>query len=432
MTRRHRPLAAVGALALAAAGLTVFGSGPAAAADPVTVHASCDILGKPATVDQQFTVTPPTTAAAPGSTVKLQVHLGPSVPSPADFPGTVPFTFAMDTTASGGATGDAPLTGGSGTVGGLTKGSPVTIPDFTLNYAVPANATGDVTLTPQSFTVHAVADIKCTASGAPALTTVKVDPNAKPTGSPTPTGTPTSIPDPMDPVAVDVNYTCKTVVQGIDIKIPDTTPTFNIKIGVQKTANPGDKVNVTADVTGGTLGNAPSIVPAGTQVTSSPTLTILVDDGNKGKSSFALTAPPSTQTVNPGDALKVGQFTGTFTVWGGGLFSFQPGDEVTNTNSNSSGLSTTSTTTCTMSKTGVSAQLKAVGSAGTPPPSTSLTQTINAGAGTGGTTGGGLAHTGSSGGGVSALAMLAGTLVLLSGGVLLFLPNVRRRMGSRG
>ncbi|MDI2132287.1 hypothetical protein QI554_39785 [Yinghuangia seranimata] len=237
--------------------------------------------------------------------------------------------------------------------------------------------------------------------------------------------TPPSGEKPMDPRQVDVQYECKTTVTGIDIDIPAMQTTVPIKLTVPANAAGGDTVDVKAEIQGNVIGKAPSMVPANSKLFVTPKLTVDVVQGTD-TSSFEVTEPKHEITVSPGDDLTTaGALTGTFKVWGGGMFSFSPGTLTIQTEVPLGGQTITSMTKCTAQKTDVSAQLLASGDKGTPPPSAESSGGTSA-------TGGDLAKTGSGGDTISAFALVAGTAVLAAVGTLLLVPYRRRRLQARG
>jgi hypothetical protein len=211
---------------------------------------------------------------------------------------------------------------------------------------------------------------------------------------------------------VEVTYNCvTTLADGSPSPVPPSDSTLGIKLVLPSAAKAKDKVDIVAEFKDKKLGTAPAITPAGTDVSVTPELTIdVTEGGQKGTAKVGL--PEFTVKVGGGDPLTAPSgLKGQFEVWGGGDFSFSPGQLVIN--SKALGLATV--TKCSVKTTSVSATLKASGDKGTPPPPTS--------------TGGGLANTGTGGPGIGAFALIAGTAVLAAVGALLLLP--RRRLRAR-
>lgn len=298
---------------------------------------------------------------------------------------------------------------------------------------MPSNATGDIELTPTKLVLNAGGlDVPCTVNGAPKLGKLPVDAGATPPPTTTPPTTePPGTQGPPNGKEVTIEYKCKTVVEGFPIEIPDTTPTYAATITVASTAKKGDKLDISAKFKDNVVGQAPASLPMDNiELTFTPTFKVDVEEGSN-KKSIDLTAPAKTITVNKGDALILdGPVTGKFDVWGGGDFTFKPGELKVATSAKVGTLNAKSTTTCSVTKTTVSATLKATGDQGTPPansetPSQTLSQTP-----TGNNNPGDLANTGAEGDGMTAFAMAAGTAVLGAIALMLFVPY-RRRMRNQ-
>lgn len=242
--------------------------------------------------------------------------------------------------------------------------------------------------------------------------------------------------EPMDPKQVHVAYNCVTTPP----LQPPSASELDVTVTVPKTAAKGDKVEVKADFKEGRVGTFPADVPApGTQVQMKAALQVGVSDGKGYTSAIGLEGPTFDVTIQPGADMKTDALKAQWTVPGGGMFSFTPGNLTLST---MLGGNEAAKTECSVTgAVEVSAQMKATGEA--PPPTGGGTQGGTAGntsgntggsngsTGTTGTSGGDLAKTGTGGSTVNAFALVAGTAVLAALGVLLVIPY-RRRTRARG
>ncbi|MET7300813.1 hypothetical protein [Embleya sp. NPDC005575] len=422
--------AAIGGM-LVAGGTGMVAFAPAAhAADPVKVNMTCKIPYPPGapdvTDDFNITLEMPTTKTAPGGEATVKVKMGATpVKGPETLKDPVPFNATFDAKASGGSTQDLKIVGEPGKVQ-VTKGEPITLPDFDAKIKVPADATGDIDITPTKLLLKAVVDVPCAVNGTPKLGKILVDKNA--TAPPTTTPPTDEPPGPPNGREVNVKYACKTFES--PVTIPDTTPTFGITVKVASTAKKGDNLDISASFKDNVVGSVPAGIPAA-HIKYTPKLTIDVVQGDN-KRTVDVVGAAKEADPQPGDPLKVdGPLTGKFSVWGGGDFSFSPGALRIDTHAKFGALEIDTYTDCKVTSTDVSATLKAKGDAGSPPPP-SLTQSPSGSANSNGgttTTGGAtgdLAHTGASGGGMTAFAMAAGTAVLGAIALMLFVPYRRR------
>ncbi|MGA4540233.1 hypothetical protein ACPA54_09575 [Uniformispora flossi] len=591
-----RTAAVLGAVTLVGtAGLVALA--PTASAAAVSYHIKCPV-GIPGIPDadgsQDITFTMPSGKVKPGQTATIGVTMGPSPIALNMGPLDVDVSVAFDLKAGGGSSADVALQGESGKKLTITPNQPLQVPAFNATMTVPADATGDITLTPKKFTITAMGSINivCTPDGdIPSLGTLPVDaagPSVAVTpgtqepgkditlaGANWPAGTPTvelckgtdcsadrfSAKSPvvgtdgklsgtatLKADVADGDYTVKVTVGAASESAPLTvkkpqaaTPaitlsptsgqvgtevtvngtgfpagavsvsgvagtaassdtavdataaadgTFSAKFkvtdakttkikaaGVQSSsaeaafevkapvkdpngklvavqyscltadspiesakgpfeatrkvlitlpssADPNEKVDVSATFENDVVGDMPNI-PVQVKLHITPEIDVKVTDdaGNTGALTLKADSPPDFDLV-PGQPMKAGPFKGSFTVPGGGVFSFAPGELRIATVA----MGATTHTVCTLKNTPeVSATLTAVGDRG------ELPQTSTGGTSTGSsssTTGGDLAKTGSGGSAINAFALAAGTAVLAAVGVLLLVPY-RRRLRTR-
>jgi hypothetical protein len=456
-TKARLATAAVGGMLLAG-GTGMIALAPAAhAADPVKIKMACVVppgVGLEDFTDFfNFTVEVPTKKVAPGGVATLSIDMGATpVMNPLDLPEPTDFDFsvAMEAATSGGSTEKVNLAGAPGKITLSKLHDPIVLPKFEAKFTVPADATGDIAVLPSKLVLTAaMTDTTCTPETSTELAKIPVDKDGKPPTSPPPSSKPPTTPPatssasstpsasstrtngpagPPNGKEVAAEYTCKTVVEGFPVKIPDTTPTYNVTVTVPSTAGKGDSLDISAKFKDNLVGKAPSSLPMDNiSLTFTPTFKVDVEQGSN-KKSVDLTAPSKTVTVNKGDDLILdGPVTGKFDVWGGGDYSFKPGELKIATVAKVGGLNAKSTTTCSINKTTVSATLVAEGDKGAPPAetTTSVTQSVEAPANPGD-----LASTGAEGDGMTAFAMAAGTAVLGAIALMLFVPY-RRRMRNQ-
>ncbi|WP_436777244.1 hypothetical protein [Yinghuangia sp. YIM S09857] len=268
--------------------------------------------------------------------------------------------------------------------------------------------------------------IKATADGKSAVANFKV------TSDPDPTDPPTTSPPPVikDPNGkpVEVKYSCLTADSPIDSAKGPFEATREITILLPSAGDPNEEVDVSASFKDDVVGDMPNIPVPNVQLTITPTLDIKVTDdaGGTGKITLTAASPPPIP-LEPGKPMKAGPFTGKFKIPGGGLFSFFPGELRITTATNI--VPQPTHTVCTLKNDpAASATLKAEGARGQLPSSNGGT--------TSGTTGGNgaasgdLAKTGSGGSTLGAFALVAGTTVLASVGVLLLITRRRRAVAG--
>jgi len=456
-----------GLLVVGGTGMVMLAPSASAATQTAKINMTCAVppdFGGETTADFDFSIEVPEKTPR-GGTAALKITMG-ATPIKIGYDVDIPdlkFQVGFEGTASGGATGAVTIAG-EGPIPPIKKDVPITLPQYDATVVVPAGATDDVVVDISKMTITAVIDpIPCTVNGPGKLLTIPVDVGA--TASPSPTATssstasaspsatastskPPATQGPPNGKEVDVEYKC--VTTGSPIPIPETTPTYSIKIIVPSTATKGDKVAISAKYKDDVIGTTPDIpnLPSVT-LRYTPSLDITVKQGETKSTVTVVGKEMETKPAKGSKLYADGPLTGEFTVWGGGDFEFSPG-EMRQVSSPPSLPNVKTSTICSVTKTVVSATLKAEGDKGTPDPT--LTQTPSGSADTKGNTGGdtdgdsdgdtsgdttskggtsgGLAETGSSGGGLTAFAMAAGTAVLAAIALMLFVPYRRRMRGQ--
>ncbi|MYS83441.1 hypothetical protein [Embleya scabrispora] len=427
MKRHITRTAMAGAAALAIASGGLLGLSGTAVAAEVVVPDTCKLPplagGQDVTNDQKIELVMPTGAVKPGNVATVGVKMGPTgQKAPAKLNNDFTFSMTFEVGGGGGTTKEVKLEGGGKLV--AESGGDVALPQFDGKITIPADLKSDITLKPKEWTtvVKILGDqvTVCKPTGtAPDLGTLKISEDG---GGDPPAGAPNG-------KDVTVDYTCD-IYLGSD-KFGDPLPLKStIKVIVPSAAKPNEKVAVQAKFKDDILGTAPSITPAnGVEATVTPTLTIDTTGGDKKPFNVAL--PAKKVSIKPGDQIKAaGPLTGEFTVGAAGDYTFSPGAfnlglEIPGEQVIKVDLK------CKATKTDVSATLKAKGDGGTSSGNVTQTPTGNVGSDGGSTTTNGgatgdLAHTGASGGGMTAFAMAAGTAVLGAIALMLFVPYRRR------
>ncbi|MFJ2846118.1 hypothetical protein ACIPD2_31420 [Streptomyces griseofuscus] len=303
----------------------------------------------------------------------------------------------------------------------IPKGAQMVLPD--MKGSVKLTAPGEVTLTPDAYTVNAMStDTKCTPKEAVQQSaTIKVTAaggTSTPTPTPTPTPTHSATPTPTPSTSggtgqtdftgkeVQIPYACKT-------PIGDKNATSPVQIDARK--NGGDYA-LTVRFKKSVM-DSPADIPAGSV---KPSMAVVVGGADKGTVQVA--GPANAAPIKSGDPIAIPDLTGTYKPGATGSSTLSPGVLTVNA------LGTT--TTCTPTRTQVSLTLDTTGQAGGTSGGTSG-GTAASGGSTGGTsasTSGGLADTGASDHGtLKALGLVAGTAILLGGAVFTFMPRSRRR-----
>ncbi|MEU0859229.1 hypothetical protein ACFYOR_29320 [Streptomyces griseofuscus] len=299
----------------------------------------------------------------------------------------------------------------------IPKGAQMVLSD--MKGSVKLTAPGEVTLTPDAYTVNAMStDTKCTPKEAVQQSaTIKVTAaggTSTPTPTPTPTPTHSATPTPTPSTS---GGTGQTDFTGKEVQIPYACKT---PIGDKNATSP---VQIDATKNGGdyaltvrfkkSVMDSPADIPAGSV---KPSMAVVVGGADKGTVQVA--GPANAAPIKSGDPIAIPDLTGTYKPGATGSSTLSPGVLTVNA------LGTT--TTCTPTRTQVSLTLDTTGQAGGTSGGTAAS-----GGSTGGTsasTSGGLADTGASDHGtLKALGLVAGTAILLGGAVFTFMPRSRRR-----
>ncbi|MGW0417076.1 hypothetical protein ACWDZX_38485 [Streptomyces collinus] len=309
----------------------------------------------------------------------------------------------------------------------IPKGGAMVLSD--MKGSLKLTAAGEVTLTPDAYTVNAMstdtrcapketvqkaATIQVTAGGGGTPTTT---PTTTPTGTATPTKTPTA-------TATDTGGTGRTDFTGKEVLIPYACKT---PIGDKNATSP---VRIDARKDGGSYGltvrfgksvmDSPADIP---KDSVKPSMEVVLGGADKG--TVHVEGPANAAPIKSGDPIAIPDLTGTYKPGASGTSTLSPGVLTVKA------LGTT--TTCTPTRTEVSltldtAQQPGGASGGT---STSGGSSVSGGtsSSTGGSSGaGGLAETGAGDhGALKALGLVAGTAILLGVAVFTFLPGRRTR-----
>ncbi|MEU6226154.1 hypothetical protein [Streptomyces sp. NPDC047042] len=314
----------------------------------------------------------------------------------------------------------------------IPKGGAMVLSD--MKGKVKLTTAGDVTLTPDAYTINAFGtDTKCTPTQPvqPSVT-IKVTagtggsqsptPTPTPTGSPTPTSSPT--PTPSDTPSPTPSPTAtpspsatasddgRTDFTGKEVKIPYKCVT---PLGPKNVTNPiqinakknGGSYDLTVQFKGSVM-NSPADLPANVV---KPSMEVVVGGSDKG--TVHVEGPTNAAPIKTGDAMTIPDMKGTYKPGATGESTLSPGVLTVK--------AVGTTTTCTPSPTAVSLTLnteeQASGASGGSSTTTS-----------GGTAaGGGLANTGAENdGALKALGLVAGTVILAGVAVFTFMPGRRR------
>ncbi|MGR6997957.1 hypothetical protein ACU686_07400 [Yinghuangia aomiensis] len=124
---------------------------------------------------------------------------------------------------------------------------------------------------------------------------------------------------------VAVQYSCLTADSPIDSAKGPFEATRKVLITLPSAADPNEKVDVSATFENDVVGDMPNI-PVQVKLHITPEIDVKVTDdaGNTGALTLKADSPPDFDLV-PGQPMKAGPFKGSFTVPGGGAFSFAPG-----------------------------------------------------------------------------------------------------------
>jgi len=311
----------------------------------------------------------------------------------------------------------------------IPKGGAMVLSD--MKGKVRLTTAGDVTLTPDAYTINAFGtDTKCAPTEpVQASVTIKVTaggggsqtptptPTATDTPPPSPTPTPTDTasptPTPKPSPTAKPSDDGRTDFQGKEVRIPYKCQT---PLGEKNVTNPiridakknGGSYDLTVHTRGSVM-NSPADLPANSV---KPSMEVVIGGSDKG--TVHVEGPANTAPIKTGDAMTISDMKGTYKPGATGESTLSPGVLTV------SALGTT--TTCTPSPTAVSLTLNTEEQAGGASGGGSSTTT------SGGTsTGGGLANTGAENdGALKALGLVAGTVILSGVAVFTFMPGRRR------
>ncbi|MEV0735917.1 hypothetical protein AB0I51_08100 [Streptomyces sp. NPDC050549] len=311
----------------------------------------------------------------------------------------------------------------------IPKGGAMTLSD--MKGTLKLTTAGEVTLTPDAYTVNAFGtDTKCAPTvTVPTSATIDVTAGdgSSPSTSPTPTDSTSASESasesaspsesasssPSDSTSaspsdgtgqtdftgkeVSVPYACKT-------PIGDKSATSPVQINAKKN---GGSYDLTVQFNGSVM-DSPADIPANSV---SPSMEVVLGGADKG--TVHVEGPTNSSAIKSGDPIEIPDLTGTYKPGASGTSTLAPGVLTVKA------LGTT--TTCTPTKSEVSLTLDTTEQASGASGSTSSS------GGTSTSTSGGLAETGSdSHGGLKALGLVSGTAILLGVAVFTFLPGRRR------
>ncbi|MEU4033090.1 hypothetical protein [Streptomyces collinus] len=305
----------------------------------------------------------------------------------------------------------------------IPKGGAMVLSD--MKGSLKLTAAGEVTLTPDAYTVNAMStDTKC----APKETVQKAatiqvtaggggTPTTTPTRTPTPTQTPTAGP-------TDTGGTGQTDFTGKEVRIPYACKT---PIGDKNATSP---VQINAKKDGGSYGltvqfkksvmDSPADIP---KDSVKPSMEVVLGGADRG--TVHVEGPANANPIKSGDPIEIPDLTGTYKPGASGTSTLSPGVLTVKA------LGTT--TTCTPTKTEVSLTLDTAqqpgGASGGDSTSGGSAASGGSSSSSGGSSGaGGLAETGAGDhGALKALGLVAGTAILLGVAVFTFLPGRRTR-----
>ncbi len=310
----------------------------------------------------------------------------------------------------------------------IPKGATMVLSD--MKGSLKLTAAGEVTLTPDAYTVNAFStDTACAPTGTvPQAATIEVtgdDDGGTPSPTPTDTGSPTPSPTATGDDGGGSGTGGQTDFTGKEVQIPYTCQS---PIGEKKATSP---IQINAKKDGGSYAltvqfkksvmDSPADIPAGSV---KPSMDVVLGGADKG--TVHVTGPANPDPIKSGDPIEIPDLTGTYKPGASGSSTLSPGVLTIEA------LGTT--TTCTPDRTEVSLTLDTTeqasgasgGSGGSGGSSSGGGGTSSGGAST--SASGGLAETGAQDhGALKALALVAGTAVLLGGAVFTFMP----RRGTR-
>ncbi|MEV5145905.1 hypothetical protein AB0L14_16025 [Streptomyces sp. NPDC052727] len=301
----------------------------------------------------------------------------------------------------------------------IPKGGDMVLSD--MKGSLKLTAAGEVTLTPDAYTVNAMStDTKCAPKEAvQKAATIQVTAggggtsSSTPTHSTTPTGSAT-------PTATATGGTGQTDFTGREVQIPYACKT---PIGDKSATSP---VQINAKKSGGgyaltvrfekSVMDSPADIP---KDSVKPSMEVVLGGADKG--TVHVEGPTNANPIKSGDPIEIPDLTGTYKPGASGTSTLSPGVLTVKA------LGTT--TTCTPVKTEVSLTLDTTEQPGGAAGGTSTSGGSSGSAATGGDSGsGGLAETGASDhGALKALGLVAGTAILLGAAVFTVLPRRRTR-----
>ncbi|MFF3910633.1 hypothetical protein ACFYZJ_32885 [Streptomyces sp. NPDC001848] len=322
----------------------------------------------------------------------------------------------------------------------IPKNSDMKLSDMTGTLKL--TAAGEVTLTPDAYTINVSkpisTDTKCTPKETvqPAATIKVTDggggsgtTGGLPTVAPTlPTNVPTNLPTGSSPSSSPSSPTAsgtetggsgtgggQTDFTGKEVQVPYACKT---PIGDKSATSP---VQIDARKDGGNFGltvrfeksvmNSPADIPKGSV---KPSMEVVVGGADKG--TVHVEGPTNAQDIKSGQPIEIPDLTGTYKPGASGRSTLSRGVLTIKA------LGTT--TTCTPTRTAVSLTLDTTQQQGGTSGGTTGGGTTGGGTTGSGTTGGGLAQTGTDDHGtLKALGLVAGTAILLGGAVFTFLPR---------
>ncbi|MEW2302433.1 hypothetical protein AB0958_21105 [Streptomyces sp. NPDC006655] len=315
----------------------------------------------------------------------------------------------------------------------IPKGGDMVLSDMTGTLKL--TSPGEVTLTPDAYTVNAYGtNTVCTPSApVPKAATIEVTSTGS-TGSASPTDTASASPStstsPSGPASpsdsasasvsasasasasggtgggqtdftgkeVDIPYACKT-------PIGDKSATSPVQINAKKD---GGRFDLTVQFKKSVM-DSPVDIPADSV---KPSMEVVLGGADKG--TVHVEGPTNSAAIKSGAPIEIPDLTGAYTPGASGTSTLSPGVLTVQA------LGTT--TTCTPTKTEVSLTLDTTQQAGGASGSTSTS------GGSSSSSSGGLAETGdNSNGALKALGLVAGTAILLGGAVFTFMPKRRTR-----
>ncbi|MEU1296745.1 hypothetical protein ABZ439_30515 [Streptomyces sp. NPDC005840] len=313
----------------------------------------------------------------------------------------------------------------------IPKGATMVLSD--MKGSLKLTTAGEVILTPDAYTVNAFStDTACAPTGTvPQAATIEVtgdDDGGTPSPTPTDTGSPTPSPTATGDDGGGSGTGGQTDFTGKEVQIPYTCQS---PIGEKRATSP---IQINAKKDGGSYAltvqfkksvmDSPADIPAGSV---KPSMDVVLGGADKG--TVHVTGPANPDPIKSGDPIEIPDLTGTYKPGASGSSTLSPGVLTIEA------LGTT--TTCTPDRTEVSLTLDTTeqasgasgGSGGSGGSSSGGGGTSSGGAST--SASGGLAETGAQDhGALKALALVAGTAVLLGGAVFTFMPRRGTRRSS--